>query len=221
MELEVAHTNEETFLSVLNLLRQKRAIHNRRQGRRTVFHHRPVSGNFLSVCIQQAENAVLLTGIGLNISCHRGCRRHVTAAGPDDLSVAGEFESHIFEFLGNIGSHEQFAVLPVFHIQCSVAVACLHSLNVPQTVPVLAELLGLVREVPVVVRLVVGVSPDHQLAVMSRIVGQDAGVPFRVGPPEPELSALVDVVVAGEHCACVASVVIARHKIRLLVVDEH
>ena len=42
-----------------------------------------------------------------------------------------------------------------------------------------------------------------------------------VRTPCPELTALVDVVVAGEHCTCIYAMVITSYEIILKVMDEH
>ena len=102
-----------------------------------------------------------------------------------------------------------------------MSVARLDTFHIPDSVPVLREFLRLVRCGPVVVRLVVRIGSGHQLAVVPRIVGKDLGVPLRVRAPEPELSALDDVVVACEHSSGVAAVVVTGDEILLQVIDEH
>ena len=85
----------------------------------------------------------------------------------------------------------------------------------------MGELLHLVGGAPVVVGLVVRVGAHHQLAVVAVVVSQDAGVPLRVGAPEPEFAALDDVVVARQHRAGLAPVVVSGDEVLLEVVDEH
>ena len=99
-----------------------------------------------------------------------------------------------------------------------MTVAGLHAADVAQSVPVVGELLHLVGGAPVVVGLVVRVGAHHQLAVVAVAVGQDAGVPLRVGAPEPEFAALDDVVVARQHRAGLAAVVVPGDEVLLEVV---
>ena len=56
---------------------------------------------------------------------------------------------------------------------------------------------------------------------MTAVIREDFGIPLGIGSPKPELSAFDDVVVAGEHGARMAAMVISAHEIGLLVIHKH
>ena len=109
------------------------------------------------------------------------------------------------------------------HIDCSLFVAPVDVVQIPDSIPIGSEFLGLVRIDPAVIGLVVGICGGHKFHVRAVAVGQSFAVPgvsICHMAPGPELSALVDIVVACQHCACIPAIVIPSHEIVLKVVDE-
>ena len=137
------------------------------------------------------------------------------------LPAAEESETQVMTRLGGVHREESPARFLQRHVRRGEAVAGLHSLHITDSIPVLAELLRLIRGAPVVVRLVVRVCSGHKFDVVTGVVGEDAGIPLAVRTPKPELAALADVVVGVQHRARVPSVVVARDEVVLQVVGEH
>ena len=132
-----------------------------------------------------------------------------------------KFKCKPVEFFRGIGPYKHFSRLKKIHVHGYMPVSCLHAAYVPESVPVMRKFLGLIREIPVVVRLVVGIGADHQLAIMAGSICQYPRIPFGIRPPQPEFSSLYDVMVSGKHGTGMAAMVIACHEILFLVMNKH
>ena len=137
------------------------------------------------------------------------------------LAAAPHDDAGVGPDAGHVGGQMQPSVGADLHVDRRVFVAPVDVFQVADAVPVGRELLRLVGIEPAVVGLVVRVGAHHQLAVVAVVVGQDAGVPLRVGAPEPEFAALDDVVVARQHRAGLAAGVVPGDEVLLEVVHEH
>ena len=169
MELEVAHTYKEALLCVFDLMRKKRSVDNLRKRRCRILHNRSECKHFLSCSIFERYCELVLLDCRVNIHSRNNWRRRGNGRGllVEDFVSFLQQEGNLAEPLGSVSSHENFAWGSHLHIDCSTTVTGLHSANIADTVPVLAELLCLIWEVPVVVRLVVRECTYHKLAVVS------------------------------------------------------
>ena len=224
MELEVTQAYEVALFGVLYIFRFLRTFNYLRKRSVRVVPNRGEVQDFLPGSIREDDGEVgfrvfLVYADGRPVWLVRGYVEYVLLG--EFLPAAEERETQVMTRLGGVHREESPARLLQRHIRCREAVAGLHSLHITDSIPVLAELLRLIRGAPVVVRLVVRVCSGHKFDVVTRVVGEDACVPLAVRTPKPELAALADVVVGVQHRARVPPVVIAGDEVVLQVVGEH
>ena len=170
MELEVTESHEIAFLVVLYLMRTLRTVHNlRKRLVITCILARSITENRVSVSIIKIHcHLVLLPCL---IKFHALHKRLVRGYCKDVFinlfPVSYQFHLHSFLDLGSIYTKEILSLALRLEVHGCKSVAGLHSLDVADTVVVLGELLHLIRLVPVVVRLIVGIGTHHQFDIVS------------------------------------------------------
>ena len=198
VELQVPKPHEKTLLRVFDLMRQQRRLNDLGQRRVRILADRRIGEHPVSILVlqDQCQFVICHPACHGNRINHRFGRRHCTAAGVKNFIPMAQFKGQFRIFFRSIGPHQNPVRRQAVQVQRSVAATGLHATHVPDTIPVMGEFLALVGETPIVIRLVVGVGPHHQLAIMARRISKNPGVPLGIGAPQPELATLDDVVIA-------------------------
>ena len=223
MELQVAHAHKQAFLGVLDVARRFGRLYDFGKRLVRVFDRGRVRKQRFAVGRFQREREFRFLCFGGNFDCFNEglVGRDVDFLREDFFAFERKRKLRAVGFFGRERAEQHFPAAEQIHVDCRAFRAFLDAADVAQPVPVLREIFDFVGGNPSIVGLVVGIRALHKLDVVPRGVGEDFRGPARICAPQPEFSALYDVVVADEHCARLAPVVVARDEVVFEVVDEN